>query len=130
MHYKPSNGHPFCTSGGSPKYKKNCASVLSPFSTPVLAFCLFRPLSVFFLPFLSVVKKILRLVLLPVVKKTLIFYHIPQTSVVLAMSLSLIQTSRYFEDFLVETHGRASFLISNIGCLGNVFIVNSNITLF
>ena len=51
------NGHPFCTSGSSPKYKKNCFSVLRPFNTAVLAFCLFRPLSVFFLPFLSVVKK-------------------------------------------------------------------------
>jgi len=37
-----------------------------------------------------------------------------QTSVVLATPLSFIQTSRYFEDFLVVAHGRASFLISNM----------------
>ena len=32
------NGHPFCTSGASPMYKKNCVNVPSPFNTPVLAF--------------------------------------------------------------------------------------------
>jgi len=36
---------------------------------------------------------------------------------------TIIQTSRYFEDFLVATHGRASFLISTIGYLGDVFIL-------
>ena len=30
---------------------------------------------------------------------------------------------RYFVDFLVAAHGRASFLISNIGCLGDVRIL-------
>ena len=36
----------------------------------------------------------------------------------------------YFEGFLVAAHGRASFLISNIGCLGDVFVLISNIMLF
>jgi len=38
-------------------------------------------------------------------KRTTLF----QTSVVLAKPLSFIQISRYFEDFLVAAHGRASF---------------------
>jgi len=37
---------------------------------------------------------------------------------------TIIQTSCYFEDFLVAAHGRASFLISAIGYFWNAIVLN------
>ena len=69
-------------------------------------------------------------VFLYIFKNPGIFCVLSNTDIETSCIFVNISNITFLEILHVAAHGRASFLIPNIGCLGNVFILHSNITLF